>query len=97
MQKHLFVHLSPCMLVLAICACAPAHAEAIYSFTDEHGVVHLSNIPSDPRYQVSADLSGAQPMAPEQIAQLPEPEELPAEPGRFTPITITPAPPEPER
>ncbi|ODT66729.1 MAG: lytic transglycosylase [Nitrosomonadales bacterium SCN 54-20] len=28
----------------------PASAEIIYSFTDEHGVVHFSNVPADERY-----------------------------------------------
>jgi soluble lytic murein transglycosylase-like protein len=28
-----------------------AQAGAVYRFVDEHGVVHLSNVPSDPRYR----------------------------------------------
>ena len=32
-------------------AASPAQA-AIYAFTDEHGTVHYSNVPSDPRYRL---------------------------------------------
>lgn len=38
-------------LVLLAAVAAPATAD-IYSFTDEHGVTHLTNVPSDARYKV---------------------------------------------
>lgn len=38
-------------LVLLLHAAEPACAD-IYAFTDEQGVTHLSNVPSDARYQV---------------------------------------------
>lgn len=38
-------------LVLLLWAAAPACAD-IYSFTDEQGVTHLTNVPSDARYKV---------------------------------------------
>lgn len=39
------------ILVLLLCAAAPVLAD-IYLFTDKHGVAHLTNVPSDVRYQV---------------------------------------------
>ncbi|MFO1371848.1 MAG: lytic transglycosylase domain-containing protein [Candidatus Competibacteraceae bacterium] len=47
MNRRLLASLIPAALLLAI----PAHAD-IYAFTDEHGVRHLSNVPSDPRYKL---------------------------------------------
>ena len=38
-------------VVLLLCAAMPAWAD-IYSFTDEQGVTHLTNVPSDARYKV---------------------------------------------
>jgi soluble lytic murein transglycosylase-like protein len=38
-------------LVLLLWAAAPARSD-IYSFTDEQGVTHLTNVPSDARYKV---------------------------------------------
>jgi soluble lytic murein transglycosylase-like protein len=38
-------------LLLLLCAAAPARAD-IYVLTDEQGVTHLTNVPSDARYRV---------------------------------------------
>jgi soluble lytic murein transglycosylase len=40
------------LLVLALLCGAPsrAHADTLYRFIDRDGVVHFSNVPSDPRY-----------------------------------------------
>jgi soluble lytic murein transglycosylase-like protein len=38
-------------IVLLLWAAAPARAD-IYSFTDEQGITHLTNVPSDARYKV---------------------------------------------
>jgi soluble lytic murein transglycosylase-like protein len=34
---------------------AKAEAGAIYSFTDERGIAHFSNVPADPRYRLTTD------------------------------------------
>ncbi len=41
------------LLAVVVSASFPsvAAAGAVYRFVDEHGVVHLSNVPSDPRYR----------------------------------------------
>ncbi|MFN2366155.1 MAG: transglycosylase SLT domain-containing protein [Desulfurivibrionaceae bacterium] len=36
--------------LLAVLAAAPVQA-AMYKFVDEHGVIHFTNVPSDPKYQ----------------------------------------------
>src|SRR5690242_8042864 len=70
----------------------PVAAEAIYSFVDERGIVHLTNVPSDPRYQltaqvptmVSSDLS-----QPDQgYAPVLSEDQLTRGGGHFEPITI---------
>src|SRR5512140_615029 len=38
-------------LLLLLLTAAPVRAD-IYSFTDEHGVTHLTNVPSDSRYKI---------------------------------------------
>ena len=84
--------------VLALMAAMGVHAEQIFSFVDEAGVVHLSNVPNDPRYQITAqispsaavDVTPAEPLPPLAIEdEAPTPEGSP----RFTPITIIPHPP----
>src|SRR5690348_8399800 len=37
-------------LLLGFGVIQPAWAEVIYSFTDDHGVVHFTNVPTDERY-----------------------------------------------
>jgi Domain of unknown function (DUF4124) len=70
----------------------PAAAEEIYSFVDERGVVHLSNVPSDPRYQLTAQLRvmvSSDLGEPEQpFAPLLTDEELNGGGRRFDPVTI---------
>ncbi len=50
-------------LVLALAAVvagpgeAPAGSDVIYRFVDERGVLHLSNVPADPRYRPAGRLS----------------------------------------
>jgi len=87
----------------ALIEIAPAAAaEQIYSFTDDAGVMHLSNVPTDPRYQSTAarpETAHAQPQRSAEADPTPElaseAEPLAPPPGeRFTPITITPTPPE---
>ena len=96
MQKHLVVKSSLAMsaiaCVLAAFLCPPVHAEAIYSFVDEHGVVHLSNVPNDPRYRVAAVVTastspepGAPPQAESQGDEAPPP--VPERP-RFRTLVI---------
>ena len=78
-----------------------AAAEQIYSFTDDQGVMHLSNVPADPRYQPAANRPETAQVPPQRSAEadptpefVSEPEPLAPAPGeRFTPITITPTPP----
>ena len=60
-------------LVLLLCAATPAWAD-IYSFTDEQGVTHLTNVPSDARYKVflrsAPDVSEAgRPISPALLAR----------------------------
>ena len=68
MQNHLVVKSSRAMsaiaCVLAAFLCPPAHAEAIYSFVDEHGVVHLSNVPNAPRYRIATVVTPSTPQEP---------------------------------
>ena len=53
--------------LLAIALAAPAHG-AIYSFTDEKGVVHFSNVPSDSRFR---EVPGSSPPPPPKPAAAP--------------------------
>jgi soluble lytic murein transglycosylase-like protein len=49
------MHLRPALLVLALAALAPLHAQAvsgIFGYIDDEGVEHFSNIPDDKRYQI---------------------------------------------
>jgi hypothetical protein len=87
----------------ALIEMAPAAAaDQIYSFTDDQGVMHLSNVPADPRYQPAATRPETGQALPQRSAEadptpelVSEPEPLAPPPGeRFTPITITPTPPE---
>jgi soluble lytic murein transglycosylase-like protein len=42
-------------IAIAICACAclaPGARADIYTFTDEHGIKHFTNVPTDPRYRL---------------------------------------------
>lgn len=101
MQNHPVVHLNRFVLAIAsaltVMPAITVNAEQIYSFVDEAGVVHLSNVPNDPRYQITArvlpspalEASSAEPLPP--LAIEPDPP-LPEGKQRFTPITITPDP-----
>jgi hypothetical protein len=95
------------LLVLTgiVVALAPAIGrganEAIYAFVDEHGVVHLSNVPLDKRYRplTAETLRQAQPEEPAEASppddfartdELPpmppsEPESMPAPPVDVSP------------
>lgn len=42
--------LAPFLCLSLMLSAPPAEAE-MYQYTDEHGTVHLSNVPSDPRYR----------------------------------------------
>jgi Domain of unknown function (DUF4124) len=77
-------------------------ADQIYFFVDDHGVTHLSNLPTDPRYRAtgvttvqtaSASIDSA-PSAESEPAALPTGDDIPPGPGQrmFTPLTITPHP-----
>lgn len=51
MKKKLQILFSALMfLILGNSLSGPAHA-TIYSYTDKNGVVHFTNVPSDPRYK----------------------------------------------
>ncbi|MBS0579513.1 MAG: transglycosylase SLT domain-containing protein [Proteobacteria bacterium] len=44
---------TPTLIILCALPLAPAMADGgIYSFTDEHGTVHYSNVPDDSRYRL---------------------------------------------
>ena len=103
MQNNPVVHLNRFMLAIAVTGALtviPAiavNAEQIYSFVDEAGVVHLSNVPNDPRYQLAAQLapsaaSEVSPVKPLPTLAIEEDPPLPEGKQRFTPITITPDP-----
>src|SRR5689334_4692999 len=86
----------------ALCACllaavgAPAAVERIYAFVDEAGVTHLSNVPADPRYQLTAQTApGETAQVAEVIAETqPAPEDdAPAGEPRFVPVHIQYTPP----
>lgn len=89
--------LAACMLL------GMAHASAtdqIYSFVDQYGVIHLSNVPADPRYQVIGQVTQSNNQSPdsqpsEETEQPPLNEEAPVLPEneRYTTITIPPNPP----
>jgi len=70
----------------------PVAAEEIYSFVDERGIVHLSNVPSDPRYQLTAQVptmvSSDVSQPGQQNAPLLTEEQLTGGSGHFEPITI---------
>lgn len=44
------IHASALLLLGLLAATAPAHA-VLYSFVDESGVTHFTNVPSDPRFR----------------------------------------------
>lgn len=71
-------HLSALALFIGACIAAPAQA-GIYTFTDAHGILHFTNMPSYPRY---ADMK--------RVAYMPEPAVrravLPVDPSRFNPL-----------
>jgi len=78
-------------------------ADQIYFFVDDHGVTHLSNRPTDPRYRATGiPVQTASIDAEPQRNAEPGPAALPAEDDlapshgqkTFTPITITPRPPD---
>ena len=77
-------------------------SDQIYFFVDDHGVTHLSNLPTDPRYRAtgittvqtaSAEESSARSAEPEPAA-LPVEDDIPPGPGQrmFTPLRISPHP-----
>jgi hypothetical protein len=47
---------APFALSLALYIGNSAASDQIYSFVDEQGIVHLSNVPADPRYQVTGQV-----------------------------------------
>ena len=80
--------------------------DQIYFFVDDHGVTHLSNLPTDPRYRATGvttvrtasaavDSTPSTEAEPEPAA-LPAGDDIPPGPGQrmFTPLTITPHPPQ---
>jgi hypothetical protein len=79
-------------------------SDQIYVFVDDHGVTHLSNLPTDPRYRAtgiaavqtaSAAVEPAHSAEPEPAAS-PVDADIPPGPGQrvFTPLTISPHPPD---
>jgi len=52
---------------LLAAATAPAAADTLYRFVDEKGVVHFSNIPSDPRYVAVRRMPERRPWEPRKI------------------------------
>lgn len=78
------VKIATLMLLVAGAAGGLARAgDQIYTFTDERGVPHFSNVPGDVRYK---PLSASSPISP-----LPPTERLPP-PGRPAPPAVLPQP-----
>jgi hypothetical protein len=85
---------------LMIGVAAASASDQIYSFVDEQGVVHLSNVPADPRYQATIQaMQGTDEMIEsprtaeaEQARALVMEEDLPPPPPNesFTPLMISP-------
>ncbi|OGI50609.1 MAG: hypothetical protein A3E57_01885 [Candidatus Muproteobacteria bacterium RIFCSPHIGHO2_12_FULL_60_33] len=70
-------HLIALLLIAGVFLAEPAQA-GIYTFTDAHGVMHYTNVPSSPRY---ADMK--------RVAYMPEPASpraRPIDPKRFSPL-----------
>lgn len=56
----------------ALAGGAAASADTLYRFVDERGVVHFSNVPSDPRYVAVRSLGGARSFGGAQSWQAPD-------------------------
>ena len=70
-------------------------SDQIYFFVDDQGVTHLSNLPTDPRYQATGIAVKTASAEIEPAALLTEEENAsPTDLKTFTPITITPHPSE---
>ena len=66
---------SACVLAiqLSLVAASACAADTIYYFVDEHGVAHLTNVPSDPRYQAVAETPKNPIAAAAESEQTPQP------------------------
>jgi len=59
-ETHLFrwsvsgIHLFVTCALLVLCSIGVGRAGSIYSFVDERGVWHFSNVPTDPRYGLAS-------------------------------------------
>jgi len=93
-----------CLLATLSFIDAVRATDQIYSFVDDHGVTHLSNLPTDPRYRATGIIAQQTATAAVESAHSAEPEpaaspvdaDIPPGPGQkmFTPLTITPHPPQ---
>lgn len=48
----------PLLIGFILCCVKIGHAEGLYSFRDERGVMHFTNVPTDPRYKLIARYKG---------------------------------------
>ncbi|MBI5556661.1 MAG: lytic transglycosylase domain-containing protein [Deltaproteobacteria bacterium] len=56
--------LRSCLVVLIFCALYPVGAQGkMYTFVDEKGVVHFSNVPNDPRYVLLDKIKSRHPLS----------------------------------
>jgi soluble lytic murein transglycosylase-like protein len=77
-ETHLFrwsvsgIHLFVTCALLVLCSIGVGRAGSIYSFVDERGVRHFSNVPTDPRYGLANPSRHISPHVPRNYSEFEE-------------------------